>query len=233
MKHLLDNPVWEALVTGNRNLSAGNEIARYLPGDISPFAGVKELNPDNFKTLYDMIPFAWPVAMFTDAKSLVPHPWDIVNRIDGYQMLFPKLLQQERSETAITKLDERNVPEMLALTQLTNPGPFLSNTIAFGNYEGILDNGKLVAMAGQRLHSSKFVEISAVCTHPDYLGKGYARRLIESQIRQIQANGETAYLHVRGDNGRAIKIYQSMGFEIRCEMIIYVISKPLNIGHKK
>jgi ribosomal protein S18 acetylase RimI-like enzyme len=225
MKHILDNPVWEALTTGNLKLSEGNEVAKYFPSDISPFAGVKELTTDNFQTLYDIIPFDSPVAIFTNEKTLVPAPWHIINRIDGYQLLFTKTLLPETSAIAITKLDERHIPEMLTLTKLTNPGPFLSNTIAFGNYEGILANGKLVAMAGQRLHSGNFVEISAVCTHPSHLGKGYARHLIQSQIRQIQANSEVPYLHVRADNERAIKIYQSMGFEIRNELIIYVIRK--------
>lgn len=229
MEHILDNPVWEALTTGNINLSIGNEVARYLPSNISPFAGIKEFTTNNFQKLYDIIPFDSPIAIFTDEKSLMPAPWHIINRIDGYQMLFTYPLQSEPSDVTITKLDERHVPEMLALTKLTNPGPFLSNTIAFGNYEGILANGKLVAMAGQRLHSGNFVEISAVCTHPNYLGRGYARQLILNQIQQIQAGGETAYLHVRGDNERAIKIYKSMGFEIRNELIIYVISK-VNAG---
>lgn len=225
MKHILDNPVWEALISGNARLSQGSGPVRYLPRDISPFAGMKEFSAKNFKTLYELFPFESPAAIFTDEKFLVPDPWHIIKRIDGYQMLLIKALQPQPSDINIVKLGKQHVPEMLALTIQTNPGPFLSNTIAFGNYEGVLDNGKLVAMAGQRLHSHNFVEISAVCTHPDYLGRGYASQLILSQIRQIQANSKTAYLHVKRDNERAIKIYQSMGFEIRKEMVIYIIGK--------
>ncbi|UFH57803.1 GNAT family N-acetyltransferase [Spirosoma sp. KNUC1025] len=81
-------------------------------------------------------------------------------------------------------------------------------------------------MAGRRFDNGTHVEISAVCTHPDHTGKGYARRLIDSQIRQIRAEGKIPYLHVRADNTRAFRIYEQMGFVTRAEMIIYIVAKP-------
>jgi ribosomal protein S18 acetylase RimI-like enzyme len=225
MSHILNNPVWAALTSGNENLAIGNDLARYFPREISPFSGVKDLSPANFQALYDIVPFKEPIAIFSDEKLIYPHPWKIINRIDGFQMIYPTVPEQQIVETAIVKLTEQHVPKMLALTKSTNPGPFLSETIKFGNYEGIISNGQLVSMAGQRLHSGNYVEISAVCTHPDHIGKGYARTLIDSQIRKIVSQGEIPYLHVRGDNTRAIEIYKEFGFETRSEMIIYILSK--------
>ncbi len=75
---------------------------------------------------------------------------------------------------------------MLTLTQLTNPGPFAARTIDFGHYYGIFEGDKLVAMAGQRLHAFEYAEISAVCTHPDHSGRGYARELLLHQLHRIQ-----------------------------------------------
>ena len=116
---------------------------------------------------------------------------------------------------------------MLALTQLTHPGPFLKRTIEFGNYKGIFDSGELIAMAGQRMHPKEFIEISAVCTHPGYTGKGYGRMLVFDQIRKIMAEGCIPFLHVRSDNQNAIKLYKHLGFSLRREMNIYVLQKDI------
>ena len=225
MKHLLDNPVWAALTSGNASLASGQKSAKYFSKDVSLFAGVEENTAENFKLLYETIPFDDPVAIFTDSKMLDPAPWTIIKRIDGYQMVYPSIPEPDNKLLDFVKLTDQNVPEMLRLTNLTNPGPFLPRTIDFENYEGIFRNDSLVAMAGWRFHSGNNIEISAVCTHPEYTGKGYARNLILNQVRKIQESGEIAYLHVRADNNRAIKIYRSMSFEMRNEMIIYFIKK--------
>lgn len=225
MKHLLDNPVWNALISGNENLSNGNDIARYYSPEVSPFAGIAENSPENFQLLHQVIPFDAPVAVVTNEKGLDPAPWYIIDCIDGLQMTFLGQAEPKNDEIELVPLTAEHVPYMLELTNLTKPGPFSANTIAFGNYEGIFDGHKLVAMAGQRMHAGKNIEISAVCTHPDYLGRGYARQLIFSQIRNIQQRSEIPFLHVRADNTRAISVYESMGFSIRNEMFIYILKK--------
>jgi predicted GNAT family acetyltransferase len=122
-------------------------------------------------------------------------------------------------------LSAQQVPAMLALTQLTNPGPFFNNTIAFGHYAGIFRDDELVAMAGQRLHAGPYAEISAVCTHPSYSGKGYASQLMLHQAHRIQAASGTPFLHVKLDNARAIRLYHTLGFVSRREVIMYTIQK--------
>jgi ribosomal protein S18 acetylase RimI-like enzyme len=225
MKHVLDNPVWNALTSGNKVLAEGNEKAKYFEPEVAPFAGLNENTHANFTSLYDIIPFNTPIAIFTNDKNLKADPWQVDHYISGYQLLYKQALNREPNSLDLVALNESHVPEMLALARLTNPGPFASKTINLGNYRGIFFENKLVAMAGLRLHNDGFSEISAVCTHPEYLGRGYARALIFNQIHHIQQQGETAYLHVRSDNIRAIEIYQSMGFEIRSEMTIYVLKK--------
>jgi predicted GNAT family acetyltransferase len=125
----------------------------------------------------------------------------------------------------IVDLTNEHIPAMLSLTKLTNPGPFLERTIEFGHYRGIFDGEELVAMAGQRIHAFNYAEISAVCTHPDYLGKGYARQLLLNQAQRMQAEGNIPYLHVLTTNERAIKVYEGIGFTIRKEMYFYVLQK--------
>jgi predicted GNAT family acetyltransferase len=106
---------------------------------------------------------------------------------------------------------------MVELTALTKPGPFGKRTHELGYYVGIRDNGKLVAMAGERLKVPGYTEVSAVCTHPDHLGKGYAGALMLEVMRAIRERGETPFLHVRSNNARAIGIYERLGFRKRWE----------------
>lgn len=125
----------------------------------------------------------------------------------------------------LISLTEEHVSQMLSLTKLTNPGPFAPRTIDFGHYRGIFEGDQLAAMAGQRLYAFNYAEVSAVCTHPDHTGKGYARQLLIHQINRITASGDIPYLHVRSDNDRAIKVYESLGFVTRCNVWFYVIKK--------
>jgi len=115
-------------------------------------------------------------------------------------------------------LGESDVPEMLALTRLTKPGPFGKRTHEMGEYWGIRQNGELIAMAGERLRLPSYTEISAVCTHPDHLGHGHATALISMLIQRIRSRGEQPFLHVRPENTRALQLYERLGFEQRVLM---------------
>lgn len=224
MSHPLDNPVWSALTSGNQSIALGSDQAKYYPPQVAPFVGVAGHTRGHFEALRDIIPYEQPVALFTHEPLPDPSPWVLVNRIDGFQMLYEGPVPAE--EDSLTDLTRADVPAMLALTRLNPPGPFLPQTIEFGGYQGIFDGDELVAMAGRRFDNGTHVEISAVCTHPDHTGKGYARRLINNQICRIRADGKIPYLHVRADNARAYRIYEQMGFVTRSGMIIYIVAKP-------
>ncbi len=121
------------------------------------------------------------------------------------------------------ELTMADVPEMLALTKLTEPGPFLPRTIKLGAYLGVHDAGSLVAMAGERLHLTGFTEISAVCTHPQYRGRGYGNALLSALISRIIKRGETPILHVRTQNVAALRLYEKLGFTVRAQLHLAVI----------
>jgi len=115
----------------------------------------------------------------------------------------------------IVDLGPQDSPEMIELTALTKPGPFGSRTHELGTYLGIRIEGKLVAMSGERLKVPGHTEVSAVCTHPEYTGKGYAGILMTEGMKRIRDRGETPFLHVRQDNVRAVEIYKRLGFRVR------------------
>lgn len=225
MAHILDNPVWHALTTHNHPLGTVAGATAFFDPAVSPFVGIERPEQAHLINLHKAIHFDNVVIFVCNRKMEIPAPWKLLALVDGYQMRYNGPARPVSEGPPVTPLTEQHVPEMLALTSLTNPGPFAKETIRFGHYEGILDGGKLVAMAGQRLHPEGFAEISAVCTDPGHLGKGYARHLLLRQVNRIQQNDEVPFLHVKGDNARAIGVYESLGFAIRTEIFFYVIQK--------
>ncbi|WP_428327637.1 GNAT family N-acetyltransferase [Mucilaginibacter sp.] len=225
MEHILDNPAYNALTSGNKNLANGTEHAKYFDREVSPFVAVREPSQANFQSLYDCIPYAGYFALVSPTEINIPAPWAVVRDIKVFQMIFEGNAPAITGKEELVPLNEQHVPAMLTLTKLTNPGPFAAKTIHFGNYKGIFKNDELVAMTGQRMHPFAYTEISAVCTHPNYLGNGYAKQLITDQINDIKAAAGIPILHVLTANERAIKVYQSLGFAIRRELIIYTIQK--------
>ena len=226
MQHLLDNPVWNALISGNKNLSTGNETAKYFLKDVAPFAAVNAVTKENLEALYDIADTGDSFAFFSSKEIDIPRLWKVGQCTRALQMVHDKVSQKKTVSDDTVALTKNNVPEMLALTKLTNPGPFLKRTIEFGNYEGIFKNGELVAMTGQRMHPFEYIEVSAVCTHPEHTGHGYATNLILRQVENILAQSAIPFLHVKQENSNAIKLYNALGFSARKEMFIYGIKKP-------
>lgn len=225
MTHILDNIIWNALCTGNSDLAKGNGIAKYYARDVAPFVGLKDNSQQSFDALYDMLDFKDVGVHFTAEEIEIPTSWKSVHELRVLQMVFESSQPPAAEARQFVDLDEQHIPQMLALTKLTSPGPFFSRTIIFGNYTGIFVDEELVSMAGQRMQPSPYIEVSAVCTHPDHLGKGYAAVVIREQIRRIIANGKIPFLHVRNDNISAIKLYEKLGFVTRKELTIYNLKK--------
>ena len=232
MENSLDNPVWNALISGNKHLSAGSERVKFFDREVSPFAGLIKNTPANLLALYELSISDHPVLLWSVEQLSFPKIWKVIDCIPGYQMLYDLPTLPQHPISGITQLTEKDVPEMMALTKLTKPGPFGKRTIEFGHYEGIFENRQLVAMTGQRFHPFDHVEISAVCTHPDYLGKGYAKQLLCSQLAKIVDTDCKPHLHVRQDNERAIHVYKTLGFRIRIPVYFYVIQKMVSAGTK-
>jgi predicted GNAT family acetyltransferase len=225
MDHPLNNPAWNALTSGNKNLATGTNLVKYFIKDVSPFAGMAENTPENFDILYNLLPSSTTVAVFSPEEMEIPQPWKTIQQMRVLQMVYNNPAPEAITDVELVPLRDEHIPAMLALTKLTNPGPFFNRTIDFGNYYGIFNNHQLVAMAGRRLQPSPYMEVSAVCNHPDHLGKGYASQLIQHQVRLIKAEDGTPFLHVLHNNVNAIKLYEKLGFVTRRVMSICAIQK--------
>jgi predicted GNAT family acetyltransferase len=129
------------------------------------------------------------------------------------------------SGVTLRQLSSPDVPEMVALAELTEPGPFRERTNELGTFYGVFDSGRLVAMAGQRMSVPGFIEVSAVCTHPDARGKGFARTLLAVVVRDIIERRRTPFLHVLADNRSAIRVYESLGFQVRRTFHLAVLKR--------
>ncbi len=225
MFHPLDNPVWNALHSGNESLALGNAQAKFYPVEISTFAGLPHNDDADFWALHQLAPPNSIYGIVSHSSIAVPPIWKLLHKVNVWQMICDRDLIPAVPVAPIVALGESDVPQMMALTQLTNPGPFSSQTLKFGNYSGIFYKERLVAMAGQRMQPHPYVEISAVCTHPDYLGKGYAKSLVLHLASHITSSSFIPFLHVRTDNTGAIGLYEALRFSKRKEMIVYVIQK--------
>jgi predicted GNAT family acetyltransferase len=218
---LLDNPVWHALSTEQSALAQGNRLAKRFPIDVAPFGGLIDQSAAAYDALEEILPGAI-TALALDAEPVLPRNWEMVQRGEMYQMLCeaPVYADERLIFRELTKAD---VPEMLALTKLTEPGPFLPRTIELGDYLGVFDASSLVAMAGERLHLTGFTEISAVCTHPQHRGRGYGNALLSALISRIMRRRETPFLHVRTENVTAVSLYEKLGFKVRAQLHLAVI----------
>ncbi|HMK16915.1 MAG TPA: GNAT family N-acetyltransferase, partial [Chitinophagaceae bacterium] len=181
MDHILDNMIWNAFTTGNKDIAIINgDVGCYLP-DIAPFAGMKVFNDANLKKLYEFIPVNRSVAI--SSLNKMDHDeckWKLLQPMDVTQMVYEHSMKTftTKNSSLIVPLSEEHVLRMMELTALTRPGPFLQQTIKFKNYFGIFIEGRLAAMTGQRMHPKPYMEVSAVCTHPDFRGMGYAKALM-------------------------------------------------------
>lgn len=221
---LLDRPIWSALTTSQKHLAEGGPRALRYPVDMTPFADMVDMSRASFAALGNLLSGSQVAALFTPEPVDVPAGFKVVLAETGEQMIGSPADSPLR-DIEIVRLGAADVPAMLALTELTKPGPFALRTHELGTFLGIRAGGELVAMTGERMKPGKFTEMTAVCVHPDHRGRGYAQALLAAVARQIEARGEIPFLHVFSSNASAIALYQRQGMRIRRRLYVTAFMK--------
>jgi GNAT superfamily N-acetyltransferase len=221
----LDNPVWFSLSNKESRFNAGNDQVKFFYQDVAPFLAAQHWDDADHKMMQEILPGDQKFYILKPGEIQLPQGFDVIYTTPIYQMVCHRFQPYLQKNIAVTPLEKKNVPAMIDLAWRTKPGPYLERTIEFGPYISIQENGLIASMAGERMHLEGMTEVSAVCTEPEHLGKGYASHLMSIICEQIIARGETPYLHVRADNDRAIKAYERLGFSIRTDVFFAIIQK--------
>jgi len=222
--HPLDNVMWSALTTSQRDFSRGDALARRYQPEFARFAGVPAVSEATLRALAaDMA--ADEVVALSDADDFDPGPlFDVVDRRNLVQMI-GAVGGQARAPQRFRVLGPADVPRMTALVQLTEPGPWFERTPELGRFLGIEVDGRLVAMAGERMRVPGHTEISAVCCHPDWRGQGLPTDLMRLVSQAIVARGETPFLHVIAENASAIALYDKLGLRERLRTRLTILRR--------
>ena len=220
--HPLDNAVWHSLQTTQRDLAEADPSGRAVRyrEDLSPFHAVDVLDDDGWRALAALAGPGEVLVLFRDEIGAPPAGWSAPFAGIGHQMVAPEVLPEvlpevPRTEGDLRPIEEDDLEQVHALVALTKPGPFRPRTVDLGGYVGVFDRGRLIALAGERMHCPGHAEISAVCTHPDAQGRGLAARVTLHVAEQIRRRDEIPFLHVAFDNHNAIRLYERLGFTIR------------------
>lgn len=221
---LLDRPIWSALTTSQKHLAEGGPRALRYPVDMTPFGDMADMSAASFAALGDLMSGSQVAVLFTPEPVEIPASFKVLLAEPGEQLIGSPADTSLR-DAEIVRLGATDVPAMMALTELTKPGPFAARTHELGTFLGIRARGELVAMAGERMKPGNFTEMTAVCVHPDHRGRGYAQALLAAIARQIEARGEIPFLHVFASNTSAIALYQRQGMRIRRRLQVTVLMK--------
>jgi ribosomal protein S18 acetylase RimI-like enzyme len=227
--HALDNVIWNALTTRQTEFAESYAEARRFAPEVTSLAGFNAPTDAGYASLKGLIGDGGTLGLFLAEPYQARAGWELAASAPLWQMVCENghapSASTESSWPELIELSVADSPEMIELTALTKPGPFGKRTHELGTYLGIRSQGKLVAMAGERLKVPGFTEVSAVCTHPQHSGRGYARVLMMEVMRRIRERGETPFLHVREDNARAIALYERIGFRRRVVAQLAVLRK--------
>ncbi|MGH8134949.1 MAG: GNAT family N-acetyltransferase [Steroidobacteraceae bacterium] len=219
----LDNPVWHSLTTQHAALAITATGAAKYPPAVAPFAAVGDVRDRASEQLASLIVDGESVYLVGVAPES-PRDWTLEPQKPCLQMICHDP-PAEIPGPPVTEMTGKQRDDMLALTALVFPGFFRPRTLEMGRYLGIYDGARLAAMAGERMRLDGFQEISAVCTHPDYTGRGYAQRLVSLVCHGAFEGGFVPFLHVYHDNARAIGVYRQLGFADRTSLPLWSLQR--------
>jgi ribosomal protein S18 acetylase RimI-like enzyme len=220
---VLDNPAWHSLTGPHARFAQSiGQAHRYHP-DISMFVGIPD-EPDD-QVWHDLASLVGPgVQIPISGGQVAPEGWEVLYSGGGVQMIDVVVDAVPDDEAVV--LGPADAAEMADLVERARPGPWRPRTYELGTYLGIRRDGRLAAMAGERLHPPGWTEISAVCTDESYRGQGLATRLVRAVAYNIRSRGDQVLLHAAASNTNALRLYEKLGFEVRRKTTFVLYSSP-------
>jgi ribosomal protein S18 acetylase RimI-like enzyme len=225
----LDNPFWSSLRTRHRALAQCIDDAARFPAEFAPFLGVSDADADVADAIESLVARNESVYLLGVAPGKLPRGWRLETFPDLAQMTCDAPIEVGDGP-AIVELSRTHRANVLALTALVYPHYFRDRTMELGRYFGIYQDGRLAAMIGERLGTHACTEMSAICTHPDYSGRGHARRLTAMLTNDTLARGHTPFLHVSHDNARAKTLYEQLGYRHRRDIPFWSLGSGNGTG---
>lgn len=222
---VLDNPIWHALSTAHAHFTEGDDLAKRYRTDIGPLSGMKDTSLDAYNSLAQLLGPDDIAVLFLTEPPTPPASLRLLQCFPMYQMICLAPPVNPQNGFAIDELTASDVPEMRSLAEGTEPGPFRQRTIELGGYKGIRVDGQLASMTGQRCGLNDFTEVSAVCTWPEFRGRGYAKALVATVANGVFEQNKTPFLGVREDNTGAVRVYEKVGFKIRRSLQVTVLKR--------
>lgn len=225
LAHPLDRPVWSALTSRQAPLSLGDTQALRFDPAYGLFAAAADASPESRAALGALN--TSPNGMgLVEAGDMPLPPGAVVRAQAACVQMVASTLNAGGKSVAFEPLGEADAADMLALATLTVPGPFFEKTHRLGDFIGIKIDGRLIAMAGERMKPDGYTEVSGVCTHPDFRGQGYAGALMRVVTQRILERGEQAFLHAYAANTATIVLYETLGFRVRTTVTYTVLDGP-------
>jgi ribosomal protein S18 acetylase RimI-like enzyme len=224
-QHVLNNPIWSALNSAQSHFAIGGPHAKRYPAEVAPFMAVAEPSDVAAKALAELVP-PGEVINIVSVTPQLREGWELLGTGNIVQMIWRDDAPMPVVDSSdIVELGDDDAADMLALTALVFPGYFRPRTPEMGAYFGIRQNGRFAAMTGERMKVVGLEEISAVCTHPDFTGRGYAARLVSYVARNMLQRGIRPFLHVNETNRRARDLYERVGFENRAVLPLWLLKR--------
>lgn len=223
MSHPLDRPVWSCLTGAQANLAHGDDQAVGIDPAYGPFAAARDGSGESQAALAALVDA--PTWLVETEAWPAPAGTKMMREARLTQMVAEAEPAREATDEEIVALGEADAPAMRALAEAMQPGPWSSRTHRYGQFYGIRDGVRLVAMAGERMRPAGYAEVSGVCTDPAYRGRGYAAALMLRVMAGLRARGLTPFLHAYADNAGALALYETLGFRVRRVMIGTVLAR--------
>jgi predicted GNAT family acetyltransferase len=222
----LNRPVWSMLTGPQAALARGDDLALRIDPGFGPFAAARDTSLEALTALATLAQAGEELWLVEREEWPVPPGMALLRTARLVQMVAEQPMPAQPGDASCDLLSDVDAAEMTALALATKPGPWGEKTRRYGQFYGIRDGARLAAMAGERMRPAPgLAEVSAVCTWPDYRGQGLAGQLIRHVMAGFTARGDRPFLHSYAENAKAIGLYRSLGFEIRCEMVVTVVGK--------